>query len=370
MAVQRFKTEDGSDYNYLDDYSFKYGYNMEMNYHVEMDSVASKPLSTEYINDNIYTEKTLWSSTKINTAISNAISGGATGISNHNISNSAHLDIRILISNLVCDNSNVNLSKTTHNISEGIIRKGEDLFIHDFSYGDNGTVTPIGNNIFFGINAGNLDLGSTATNTYESSYNIGIGLDSLSSLVKGYKNIGVGARSLYSNTDGYLNVSIGVNSMNFNISGNRNIAIGSESLYNCNSDLNVAIGGESLYHCAEYSNVGVGFQSGRYYKDGGSFTALSNVRWSLFIGNYTMSGAPTGTTENEIVIGFQTVGNGSNTVTLGNDDITKTYLKGDVHTESGIKFGNVAEDGYMKVGANGINVYFDGAWYLLNWTPV
>ena len=49
---------------------------------------------------------------------------------------------------------------------------------------------------------------------------------------------------------------------------------------------------------------------------------------SIFIGNETKSSSYNNI--NEIVIGYQTIGNGSNSVTLGNNDIIKTILKGNV----------------------------------------
>lgn len=49
---------------------------------------------------------------------------------------------------------------------------------------------------------------------------------------------------------------------------------------------------------------------------------------------------------NQIVIGYDATGNGSNTVTLGNDSITTTYLKGDV-TITGKD--NTADGNYASV---------------------
>jgi len=53
--------------------------------------------------------------------------------------------------------------------------KGATPFMHNFNYGDNGTVTTVGFNTFVG-GAGNLTMGSTATQTYHASYNTGIRL--------------------------------------------------------------------------------------------------------------------------------------------------------------------------------------------------
>jgi hypothetical protein len=51
----------------------------------------------------------------------------------------------------------------------------------------------------------------------------------------------------------------------------------------------------------------------------------------MYLGVNTKSAATNAT--NEIVIGYNAEGYGTNTVTLGNDDVEKTYLKGVVVLE-------------------------------------
>jgi len=86
---------------------------------------------------------------------------------------------------------------------------------------------------------------------------------------------------------------------------------------------NVALGYQSLVHLKTGSrNVAIGSYAGSNY----GYTENSSD--SVYIGynansvNFDVS--------NEIVIGATALGNGSNTVTLGNDNIQKTYLKGNV----------------------------------------
>jgi len=50
-------------------------------------------------------------------------------------------------------------------------------------------------------------------------------------------------------------------------------------------------------------------------------------------------------TDNEIVIGYNAIGNGSNSVTLGNDDITTTILKGSVGIGTSTLAGKLTVDG-------------------------
>jgi hypothetical protein len=56
--------------------------------------------------------------------------------------------------------------------------------------------------------------------------------------------------------------------------------------------------------------------------------ANDNSNNSVYLGYNTQSASPT--TTNEIVIGYNAFGAGSNSVVLGNNDITKTLLKGNV----------------------------------------
>jgi len=67
--------------------------------------------------------------------------------------------------------------------------------------------------------------------------------------------------------------------------------------------------------------------------------------------------------ENEIVIGYQAVGKGSNTTTIGNSSTTQTFLYGRVDAENGISAGSdgittsgpVTSDGGFRITSNAIN---------------
>ena len=80
---------------------------------------------------------------------------------------------------------------------------------------------------------------------------------------------------------------------------------------------------------------------------------------SVFLGAYTSPNADEQT--NQIVIGCLATGNGSNTATIGNDEIEKTFLKGKVIADYSIKIGddsdsatlgNVGSIRYRKSGNN------------------
>ena len=114
-----------------------------------------------------------------------------------------------------------------------------------------------------------------------------------------------------------------------NATGNNNIAIGRDSIQqNEDGDNNIGIGFGALAQItssANNDNIGIGYRAGRNYTGDVSLTDSTD---SIFIGSDTKALANNST--NEIVIGHEAIGNGSNTVTLGNDSITDTILKGNV----------------------------------------
>jgi hypothetical protein len=72
--------------------------------------------------------------------------------------------------------------------------------------------------------------------------------------------------------------------------------------------------------------IALGYQAARYYS--GGTTAADSFSNGVYIGTTTKVGASGA--QNEIVIGYQAEGIGSNSVVLGNDSITTTALKGNV----------------------------------------
>lgn len=207
----------------------------------------------------------------------------------------------------IIDGEDIDLPNTTNANKVGIIKKNGIAFLHNFNYGNNGTVTTVGRNIFLGEFAGNVTMGSTATSSSHSSYNV----------AQGYM-------SLYNNTTGSYNLSQGAYSLNNNTTGSNNVAQGYSSLrYNTTGEFNVA----------------QGYDAGRHTSTGDNNNTANS---SLFLGATTKAFASGGV--NEIVIGANAVGNGSNTVTLGDDNITKTVLKGDIEAPS------LTVNGFTKLG--------------------
>ena len=143
------------------------------------------------------------------------------------------------------------------------------------------------------------------------SYNTGNGYAVLNTNTTGEANTANGYLSLYLNTTGSYNTGIGTEALRTNSTGSFNSAFGHQALYaNINGSYNIALG----------------YGSGHYLANGSTANASSSN--SLFIGYDTR--ALTAGDTNQIVIGTSAIGNGSNSVTLGNTSITKTVLQGNV----------------------------------------
>jgi hypothetical protein len=268
----------------------------------------------------------------------------------------------------------------------GVVRKNGDRFIHDFKHPTGGGAIPVGHNLFIGEDAGNFTMGAAATNISEASYNLGIGWKSLLSVALGYNNIAIGPQALTSLTDapyciaigrdalalcttGGSNLGIGYSALYKNTTGRYNTAIGRQALYNCDGgeyncgistqalnalaggDSNCGIGYRALFNIVDPDyNVGIGHYAGAYIVGGGNNTAGSN---SIFIGVDTRPAANGET--NEIVIGYQGNGIGSNTTVIGNASTVTARIYGDIQIDSDtdmIIFGDGQDAGIYYNGSN------------------
>ncbi|MFA6536564.1 MAG: hypothetical protein WCT25_04020, partial [Candidatus Paceibacterota bacterium] len=200
--------------------------------------------------------------------------------------------------------------------------------------------------------------GYLSLNSNTSGYqNTALGYSALVSNNTGYRNTAVGNQSLNSNTSGHSNTADGAFAMYFNTTGYHNAALGLSALEgNTTGYQNTATGYSSLYrNTTGYQNTASGYQAGAFLADGVTNNQTSYN--SVFIG-YNSMALSAGDT-NEIVIGSSAIGNGSNSVTLGNTSITNTILQGSVGigtTTPGQKL-SVAGD---ILGNNIIGSYFTG----------
>jgi hypothetical protein len=160
------------------------------------------------------------------------------------------------------------------------------------------------------------------------NYNTALGDSALFSNTTGDFNTAVGSLALFDNTTGYSNTAVGSLALFDNTTGYQNTALGRSALYsNTTGYQNTALGNGALYSNTEgYRNTAIGFLAGRYIANGTTANATST--YSVYLGANTKASFSGAT--NEIVIGYDAVGAGSNSVVLGNDSITKTILKGNV----------------------------------------
>ncbi len=213
----------------------------------------------------------------------------------------------------------VGLDDTTTSAT-GVIDKGDVRWLHNFQDPTGGGAVPDGYNLFLGYSAGNFTMGSTATQVAEASYNVGIGKEVLLSNTLGGYNVGIGNVSLYSNTTGSNNLALGNLTLNANTTGNSNTGVGTSSLlFNTTGSNNTGYGGNSLYNNIDGAgNTAVGFDAGRYYN--GTTGSNTTSEECVLIGKGASVSADAVT--NEVVIGVDAIGKGSNTVVLGEEGTT------------------------------------------------
>lgn len=211
-------------------------------------------------------------------------------------------------------------------------------------------------NVYIGLDSGELNttggtntaVGGRSLSSNTTGYsNTSIGSSSMKSNTTGLDNTSVGRSSMFRNTSGWANTSMGVYSLYSSSSGKENVSCGYQSMYeNIFGYDNSALGSYALRdnttgknntsvgHSALRSNVSgtnnsaVGYGAGRYYGAGSDgATTCSN---SVYVGFQTRASANGNT--NEIVVGYDVVGLGSNTTSIGTSNTTRTKLYGTVET--------------------------------------
>jgi len=215
-------------------------------------------------------------------------------------------------------------SQTAAGYYSGIRNSGSDQTAFGLSAGYENASN---NQTAIGSNAGYRNSGSGQTAVgYQAGFQNSGSNQTVVGLQSGYANSGInqtGFQSGYENT-GSNQTAIGLNA-GFRNSGSNQTAVGL-SAGNSNSGNNqTAVGHQAGRDNVGADNTNIGFQAG-YYTTGTTVnTGSSN---SVFIGSTTYAGG--GNRVNQIVIGYGAVGIGTNSVVLGNDNITTTALKGNV----------------------------------------
>ena len=175
-------------------------------------------------------------------------------------------------------------------------------------------------NTFLGISAGgrntigslNSAVGASALNNNTTgSWNSAVGVSALNNTTTGTGNSAVGINALNNNTTGSWNSAVGVNALNNNTTANWNSAVGLSALHN---------------NTTGSWNSAVGVNAGSFIADGITANTVTNNSIYLGVGTRALANNQT----NQIVIGNDAIGAGSNTVTLGNVNIVTTVLRGNV----------------------------------------
>jgi hypothetical protein len=202
----------------------------------------------------------------------------------------------------------------------------------------------------------NVSVGVGALTTLTTGYyNTAIGKDALNAVSTGLQNIGIGYEAGKKITTGDKNILIGAEASSELTTGSSNLALGFAAIQNITTaSYNTGIGGYSLFNVktTDY-NVGLGPSAGQWTGTAGTYTkGNNNPVGSIFIGfdSRPQDSAQT----NQIVIGREAVGYGSNTATLGNLNISSTYLRGETFVAGDTDNG----DYKLQVSGNG---WFNGS---------
>jgi hypothetical protein len=189
------------------------------------------------------------------------------------------------------------------------------------------TISTGTNNVGVGFNSLNADL--------TGSFNTAVGSNSLSKSTAS-SNSAYGYSALFNNTTGNLNVALGGQALLNNIGGGSNVAVGNNALLAANLSNDTAVGALVLTNLnTGGANTALGYASGRFIANGSTtLTSLSN---SILIGyqSYPLANGDS----NEIVIGFGSIGAGSNTTTIGNTSTTSALIYGALSVSNMISTG-------------------------------
>lgn len=194
-----------------------------------------------------------------------------------------------------------------------------------------------------GAIATNTSIGLNVLSANTSGYfNAGIGDNVLSKNTTGFENTALGHIALLNNTTGSFNTAIGKESLARNTIGGSNTAIGVNSLVsNINGGTNIAIGNNSLFNnVSGNNNTGVGFGALVFNQTGSTLTAIGKDA------DVSVDGLT-----NAIAIGYNAKVGASNTIQLGNNNITSVKTNGVVTASGYIVAGGTSSQYLMADGS-------------------
>jgi hypothetical protein len=198
------------------------------------------------------------------------------------------------------------------------------------------------------------------------SNNTALGYQALFHVTTGNFNTAGGYQSLHNITTGQYNTALGQSSMFTATSAAQNVAIGLNALlYTTSGGSNVVMGVDGFQHnTTGASNVALGYNAGSHITGGSTPNTTSGT--SIFIGRDTKALADG--QSNQIVIGYNAVGNGSNTATIGNSSITANYFTGSINGGSFVKSGGTSSQFLKADGSVDSSSYVTSNIYTANGT--
>ena len=262
------------------------------------------------------------------TGFGNTALGSGANVGSSNLINATALGYGSTVSesnSIQLGNEDVTLIKTTGALKTGNVTypntdgtSGQSIITDgtgNLSWGNPTIISDGDFNTYGGTNSftsltgtNNASFGYNVLNTNSGNYNSAFGTYSLNSTTGSY-NSGYGSLTLFNNTSGQNNSAIGYGALNHNTTGSNNSANGTNSL---------------TYNTTGSNNVALGSDAGRYASDGETSITVANN--SVFVGENARPLADNQT--NQVVIGYNAVGKGSNSVQLGNTNVTSVNTSG------------------------------------------
>ena len=336
-----------------------------------------------------------------NTAVGmNALSGNITGTFNTAIGNGANVGSGALTNATAIGNgASVTASNTIQlgNASVTDVKTNGNLTVNGITVGKGGGNQ--GSNIAFGTTAltSNTSGGSntaighrTLSNNLAGGDNTAVGANALRfntgdfSQLKGTYNTALGSSSLNANTEGSYNTATGANALSSNSTGNSNTAIGYNSLSSNTGSNNTAVGQDALRGSkgtGRTNNTAIGYEALR------GVTLVNNILTSTLTGtgntavghsagqlittgsNNTAIGhganVASGTFSNTTAIGNGAIVTASNTIQLGNTDVTNLKTAGTI-TAGAVTYPNAVlgnqNGNFLTIVTDGTNPVGAAAW--------
>jgi hypothetical protein len=203
--------------------------------------------------------------------------------------------------------------------------------------------------------ASNTALGVSVLAVNSGTFNTGVGNSALTANTTGGSNTAVGRRALFVNTTGSSNTAIGPSALGAVTEGVFNTAIGAETLSATVVSNSTAVGAGAIQNnVSGNDNTAVGAFAGSFWGEGSTASISSNQLQTgtggVYIGYYARGSTFNQT--NEIVIGANAVGGGSNTAVIGATLQVSATVYGLFNAPGGVCASGATFSGQVRVNGN------------------